>query len=125
MILVVEDEHAVRQMAVRTLESLGYRTVQADTAEAALAVLETTPEVVALFTDVVLPGIASEVDLARQALQRRPDLKILFVSGYAETHLSRFQDRPAGSDLLDKSYLKAQLAEKLRALLDGGGAETG
>ena len=43
MILVVEDEHAVRQMAVRTPESLGYRTVQADTAEAALAVLETTP----------------------------------------------------------------------------------
>ena len=125
MILVVEDEHAVRQMAVRTLESLGYRTVQADTAEAALAVLETTPEVVALFTDVVLPGIASGVDLARQALQRRPDLKILFVSGYAETHLSRFQDRPAGSDLLDKPYLKAQLAEKLRALLDGGGAEAG
>ena len=122
-ILVVEDESAVRRMAVRMLESLGYRTVEADTAEAALAVLDATPEVVALFVDVVLPGVASGVDLARQALRRRPDLKVLFVSGYTETHLSRFQDRPKGSDLLDKPYRKAQLAEKLRALLDGGGSE--
>ncbi|MDS4068466.1 MAG: ATP-binding protein [Candidatus Competibacter sp.] len=119
-ILVVEDESAVRQLAVRILESLGYRTVEADTAEAALAVLKATPEVAVLFTDVVLPGTASGVDLARQALRFRPDLKILFVSGYAEAHLSRFQDRPEGSDLLDKPYRKAQLAEKLRALLDDG-----
>ncbi|MDS4031015.1 MAG: PAS domain S-box protein [Candidatus Contendobacter sp.] len=116
-ILVVEDENAVRRLAVRMLESLGYRTVEADTAEAALAVLEATPQVAMLFTDVVLPGPASGVDLARQALQRRPDLKVLFVSGYVEAHLSRFQDRPEGSDLLDKPYLKAQLAEKLHALL--------
>ena len=120
-ILVVEDESAVRRLAVRMLESLGYRTVEADTAEAALAVLEATQEVVALFTDVVLPGTASGVDLARQALRRRPDLRVLFVSGYAEAHLSRFEDRPPGSDFLDKPYLKAQLAEKLRVLLDGGG----
>jgi PAS domain S-box-containing protein len=116
-ILVVEDESAVRRLAVRTLESLGYQTVEADTAEAALAALEANPEVAALFTDVVLPGAASGVDLARQALQRRPNLKILFVSGYAEAHLSRFQDRPEGSDWLDKPYYKEQLVEKLRALL--------
>jgi len=78
--------------------------------------------VAALFTDVVLPGPQSGVDLARHALQRRPDLKVLFTSGYAEAHESRFSDRPAGSDLLDKPYRKAQLAEKLHALLDRGAA---
>ena len=121
-ILVVEDEGAVRRMAVRMLESLGYQTVEAETAATALAVLEATPQVAALFTDVVLPGPQSGVDLARHAVQRRPDLKVLFTSGYAEAHLSRFSDRPAGSDLLDKPYRKAQLAEKLHALLDRGAA---
>ena len=125
-ILVVEDESAVRQMAVRMLESLGYQTIEADTATTALAVLEATPQVAALFTDVVLPGPLSGVELARQAVQRRPDLKVLFTSGYTEAHLSRFSDRPAGSDLLDKPYRKPQLAEKLHALLDrGAAAESG
>ncbi len=125
-ILVVEDESAVRRMAVRMLESLGYQTVEADTAATALAVLEATPQVAALFTDVVLPGPLSGVELARQAVQRRPDLKVLFTSGYTEAHISRFSDRPAGSDLLDKPYRKAQLAEKLHALLDrGAAAESG
>jgi CheY-like chemotaxis protein len=125
-ILVVEDESAVRRMAVRMLESLGYQTVEADTAATALAVLEATPQVAALFTDVVLPGPLNGVGLARQAVQRRPDLKVLFTSGYTEAHLSRFSDRPAGSDLLDKPYRKAQLAEKLHALLDrGAAAESG
>jgi PAS domain S-box-containing protein len=122
-ILVVEDESAVRQMAVRMLESLGFQTVEADTATTALAVLDATPQAAALFTDVVLPGPLSGVELARQAVQRRPDLKVLFTSGYAEAH---FRDRPAGSDLLDKPYRKAQLAEKLHALLDrGAAAESG
>jgi len=125
-ILVVEDESAVRRMAVRMLESLGYQTVEADTAATALAVLEATPQVAALFTDVVLLGPLSGVELARQAVQRRPDLKVLFTSGYTEAHLSRFSDRPAGSDLLDKPYRKPQLAEKLHALLDrGAAAESG
>jgi PAS domain S-box-containing protein len=125
-ILVVEDEGAVRRMAVRMLASLGYQTVEAETAATALAVLEAAPQVAALFTDVVLPGPLSGVDLARHAVQRRPDLKVLFTSGYAEAHESRFGDRPAGSDLLDKPYRKAQLAEKLHALLDrGAAAESG
>ncbi|MDG4594235.1 MAG: ATP-binding protein [Candidatus Contendobacter sp.] len=116
-ILVVEDERAVRRLAVRMLESLGYQIVEADTAEAALAVLEAPPQVAMLFTDVVLPGPASGVDLTRQAIQRRPNLKILFVSGYAEAHLSWFQDRPEGSDWLDKPYLKAQWRKNFTSCL--------
>jgi CheY-like chemotaxis protein len=81
-ILVVEDEVPVRQIAVRMLQGLGYRTIEADTAAAALQVLEATPEVAVLFTDVVLPGGKGGADLAREACQRRPDLKVLFTSRY-------------------------------------------
>jgi PAS domain S-box-containing protein len=117
MILVVEDEPQVRRLAVHMLQSLGYKTVEADTAAAALAILEITPGIVVLFTDVVLPGGQSGVDLARKALQQYPDLIVLFTSGYTETHLAHFRGRPEGSDFLSKPYRKAQLADKLHALL--------
>jgi CheY-like chemotaxis protein len=58
--------------------------------------------------------------LAQEARQRRPDLKVLFTSGYTEAHLTRFSRPLAGSDLLSKPYRKAQLADKLHALLDNG-----
>lgn len=121
-ILVVEDEAPVRRLAVHMLRSLGYQTVEADTAAAALEVLKATPQVVALFTDVVLPGGLSGVDLAQTACRQRPDLKVLFTSGYTESHLAHFRGRPAGSDFLSKPYRKVQLAEKLHALLFGDSA---
>ena len=118
-ILVVEDEIQVRRLAVHMLRDLGYETIEADTAATALVALEATPRVVVLFTDVVLPGGKSGVELAQQALQRRPDLMVLFTSGYAETHLAHFRGRPEGSDFLSKPYRKAELADKLHALLMG------
>ena len=124
-ILVVEDEPQVRRLAVHMLRGLGYETLEADTAAAALAILEATPRIVILFTDVVLPGGQSGVELAQQALLRRPDLMILFTSGYAETHLAHFRGRPVGSDFLSKPYRKAQLADKLHALLLGERSRTG
>lgn len=116
-VLVVEDEAPVRRLAVYMLQSLGYKTAEADTAAAALAVLATTPRIAVLFTDIVLPGGQSGVELAQKALQSHPELVILFTSGYTETHLLRFQSRPAGSGFLSKPYRKAELASKLRDLL--------
>lgn len=116
-ILVVEDELQVRRLAVHMLESLGYETVEAETAVTALVLLESTPRIMVLFTDVVLPGGLSGVDLAQKALQQRPDLLVLFTSGYAETHLLHLKSRPLGSDFLSKPYRKAELAEKLHRLL--------
>lgn len=115
-ILVVEDEAQVRRLAVHMLQSLGYETIEADTAATALATLEATPRIAVLFTDVVLPGGQSGVELARKALLHRPDLIVLFTSGYTETHLAHFRGRPEGSDFLSKPYRKAQLADKLHAL---------
>jgi CheY-like chemotaxis protein len=121
LVLVVEDEALVRQLAVNMLQSLGYRTLEADTAAAALQILEAAPQVVALFTDVVLPGGESGVDLARTAQQRRPDLKVLFTSGYVGPHLAALS-RHKGAGWLGKPYRKIQLASKLHALLGNGSA---
>lgn len=119
LVLVVEDEALVRQLAVNMLQSLGYRTLEADTAAAALQMLEAAPQVVVLFTDVVLPGGESGVDLARAAQQRRPDLKVLFTSGYVGPHLAALS-RHKGAGWLGKPYRKSQLASKLHALFDNG-----
>jgi PAS domain S-box-containing protein len=121
LVLVVEDEALVRQLAVNMLQSLGYRTLEADTAAAALQVLEATPSVAALFTDVVLPGGESGVDLARAAQRRRPGLKVLFTSGYVGHHLAAFS-RQKGAGWLGKPYRKSQLASKLHALLGSAAA---
>jgi PAS domain S-box-containing protein len=124
-VLVVEDEPQVRRLAVHMLQGLGYETLEADNAASALAVLEAAPRIVVLFTDVVLPGGKSGVELAQQALQERPDLIVLFTSGYTETHLAHFKGRPEGSDFLSKPYRKAQLADKLYALLLGKRSRVG
>lgn len=116
-VLVVEDEVLVRRLAVHMLQSLGYETVEAATAATALEVLAATPRIAILFTDVVLPGGQSGVELAQKALQRRPDLIMLFTSGYTETHLAHFRGRPTGSGFLSKPYRKAELADKLHDLL--------
>ena len=116
LILVVEDEASVRRLTVHLLQSLGYQTVEAETAASALVVLAANPQVAVLFTDVVLPGGKSGVDLAQEACQQRPGLKVLFTSGYTEAHLTRFTHPLVGSELLSKPYRKAQLANQLHAL---------
>ncbi|HYQ91581.1 MAG TPA: ATP-binding protein, partial [Candidatus Competibacteraceae bacterium] len=117
LILVVEDEASVRRLAVHLLQSLGYQTVEAETAASALAVLAANPGVAVLFTDVVLPGGRSGLELAQEACQQRPGLKVLFTSGYTEAHLTQFTYPLAGSKLLSKPYRKAQLADQLHVLL--------
>lgn len=117
-VLVVEDEKPVRRLAVNMLQSLGYETVEAATAATALDVLNATPRIAILFTDVVLPGGQSGVELAQKALEQRPDLIVLFTSGYTEAHLAHFRGRPVGSGFLSKPYRKAELAEQLYSLLN-------
>jgi CheY-like chemotaxis protein len=116
-ILVVEDDAPVRQLAVSMFTSLGYHPVEADSAKTALKVLEETPQVKLLFTDIVLPGGMSGTDLALQAQQLRPDLKILFTSGYTEQALSNHRQLPEGTELLAKPYRKVNLAKKIHAML--------
>ena len=82
-ILVVDDEPRLRRVLSRRLTGLGYRVFEAENGTAAMAHIAGSPEIALLFTDVVMPGMTG-IELAEAALKARPDLKVLFTSGYAE-----------------------------------------
>ncbi|MEI2741390.1 MAG: ATP-binding protein [Candidatus Competibacter sp.] len=118
-ILVVEDDAEVRLFAVNALRGLGYQTVQAADAATALQLLETTPEIALLFTDIVMPGQMDGVKLATEAQRRYPDLPVLYTSGYTEHALIGNGHQVEGVDVLLKPYRKADLGKKIRLLLGG------
>ncbi len=118
-ILVVEDDAEVRLFAVNALRGLGYQTVQAADAAIALQLLETTPEIALLFTDIVMPGQMDGVKLATEAQRRYPDLPVLYTSGYTEHALIGNGHQVEGVDVLLKPYRKADLGKKIRLLLGG------
>jgi PAS domain S-box-containing protein len=117
LILVVEDEEAVRQFSIDALQTLGYRVLEADGAEAALRLLDAHPEIALMFTDVIMPGI-NGARLAEQARKRRPDLKVLFTTGYTRNAVVHNGVLDANVDLLGKPFSVDQLAEKIRMVLD-------
>lgn len=116
-ILVVEDDTTVRQLTVSMIHSLGYRTLEAGTAERALEKLAAHRQVALLFTDVVLPGNMNGFDLAALVQQRYPHVKVLFTSGYTEHGLFDSGDLHEHVELLAKPYRKADLADKLQTIL--------
>ena len=83
-ILIVEDDVLVRKYVVTQIQSLGYRTLAASSAVEALAIMDKGETIDLLFTDVIMPGAINGRQLAIEALQRRPSLKILYTSGYTE-----------------------------------------
>ena len=117
-ILVVEDDVDVCLFAVKALHSLGYQTHQASDAEQALEILDANPEIALLFTDIVLTGDRDGVQLATEAMCRRPGLPVLFTSGYTEHMLISGSELSEGVEMLTKPYRKAELGNKLRTLLN-------
>jgi diguanylate cyclase (GGDEF)-like protein len=81
-ILLVDDEEDIRELLAECLKQGGYTVITAGTAADALRVIETDPSVTLLFTDVVLPGNSDGFELGRRAEAIRPDLKLLYMSGY-------------------------------------------
>ena len=116
-ILVVEDDAHVRQNVVGMVRSLGYRVTEARNAAEALLVLEDTDDIALLFTDIVMPGGMNGRELAKAALRRRPDLRVLYTSGYTENAIVHQGRLHPGVDLLSKPYRRQELALKLRAIL--------
>jgi PAS domain S-box-containing protein len=115
-ILVVEDDARVRRVAVARLRGLGYQVIEAENGAAGLATLSSHPEIAMIFTDVVMPGRMSGDELAEAALAVRPDVKILFTSGYAEPEIAK-QGMGARA-WLKKPYSATDLAYKIREVLD-------
>jgi PAS domain S-box-containing protein len=118
-ILVVEDAATVRRMVVTMLESLGYEVRQAENGRVALEIIKLPGKIDLLFTDMIMPQGMTGQDLFDQARAHRPDLKVLFTSGYSQHFIdARAGARPPGP-LLNKPYRKDKLASAVRALLDG------
>ena len=124
IILVVEDDADVRRFAVNALRGLGYIPVSAADAATALQVLETTPHIALLFTDIVMPGAMDGVKLAAEAQRRYPGLRVLLTSGYTEHAPIGNGELTAAVEVLAKPYRKADLGHKLRMLLDRGENQT-
>jgi PAS domain S-box-containing protein len=116
-ILVVEDNSAVRAMALQQIRDLGYEVVEANDGPAALAVLDKGERFDLLFTDIIMPGGLSGGDLARAARARDPSIKVLLTSGFADGMRSGLR-ADEFRHLLNKPYRQSDLAEKLRQVLD-------
>ena len=117
MILVVEDEAMVRVLVTSVLEELGYRFMEAPDAETALKILQTNAPIDLLITDVGLP-VTNGRQLAEIARQSRPDLKVLFVTGYAEAAAVRGDFLTAGMDMLAKPFALDTLGSKIRSMIE-------
>lgn len=117
-ILVVEDEEDVRILACRLLAGLGYSVMWAEDGLTALSILEQSPEIELLFSDVVLPGGMNGLEIGRRARESRPDLKVLYTSGYTGNAIQQFQDAPGEVRLLSKPYAIDELARMIRTTLD-------
>jgi CheY-like chemotaxis protein len=120
-ILVVEDEQRVRHFSVDALRELGYVVISAANGAEALKALAEQPRISMLFTDIVMPEMNGR-QLADAALRLCPDLKILFTTGYTRNAVVHNGMLDAGVAFLPKPFGVAQLAIKVREVLDGIGA---
>ncbi|MBC2778663.1 hybrid sensor histidine kinase/response regulator [Parasphingopyxis marina] len=116
-ILVVEDQPDLRAVAVENLEHLGYRVIEAENGVSGLQRLITHPEIDLLFTDVVMPGGIDGTKLAEAAAALRPDLPIVFTTGFAGHSMFNEKALEAHRNVLMKPYPLASLAEKIMAAL--------
>jgi CheY-like chemotaxis protein len=117
-ILVVEDDQLVRGHLSARLVGLGYQVVAAETGPRALEILKQMPGLDLLLTDIVLPGGMNGRELADTARAMRPELKVLFTSGYSENAIIHHGRLDPGVELLGKPYRREQLAAKVRKVLD-------
>lgn len=116
-ILLVEDEDAVRTFGARALRGKGYEVLEASNGDNALEVLESTDKTIDLvISDVVMPGIDGP-SLVRMLREKKPDLKVIFISGYAEETYRDELDEENGVHFLPKPFSLKELATKVKEVL--------
>ena len=118
-VLVVEDDPQVNKLAVETLEERGYRVLSAPDGPTALGMLDAAPQIDLLLTDVVLPNGMNGRQLSDEVLRRRPDIKVLFVTGYTRNAIIHHGRLDPDIDLLTKPFTADALTRKIRQILDG------
>jgi CheY-like chemotaxis protein len=116
-ILLVEDDERVRQFSRDAVSELGYAVTAAADAAEALDLIETAAPFAMLFTDVVMPGM-NGAQLAARVRALRPDIRVLYTTGYAHEAITREGLLEPNADVLPKPFTVGQLAQKLREVLD-------
>ena len=120
-VLVVEDEPALRELSVRQLRKLGYRILQASSGTEALSIWQQNADKVdLLFTDMVMPDGMTGRDLAETLLTQKPDLKVIYTSGYSLDVVEQDFALRKGAHFLQKPYPATLLSKTIRNLLDSG-----
>lgn len=120
-VLVVDDEPLVRMLCVEQLEELGYAVIEAGDGPSALKIIETKQPIDLLVTDVGLPRGMNGRQLADAARVHRPDLEVLFVTGYAENAVLNHGHLEPGMHIMTKPFEMEVFARRVRDLIDGRG----
>ncbi|HUL29027.1 MAG TPA: PAS domain S-box protein [Thermodesulfobacteriota bacterium] len=120
-VLLVEDEEMVRKLACAVLEKYGYRVLEASSGDSALAVAQGQDgnPIHLMVTDVVMPGMSGR-QLADHLVSLRPDLKVLYMSGYTDNAIVHHGVLDPGISYIQKPFTPDALASKVREVLDGG-----
>jgi CheY-like chemotaxis protein len=116
-ILVVEDEEDVRSTTCGILSALGYRVLEAPDAAAAVALIDSGRHIDLVFTDVIMPGPVSSLQLGEVVRSKLPGTEVLYTSGYAEGVLTHEGKLEASVNLLQKPYHPDALSARIRHLL--------
>ena len=115
---MVEDEHALRDLAKRTLEAAGYTVLTCPDGRAAVeAARYYSGPIDLVVTDLVMPMMTGR-EVAAVLKQERPGLQVLFMSGYTESTLANLGGLEDQEELLDKPFLPVDLTRKVRGMLD-------
>ena len=116
-VMVVDDEPAIGMLVAEILQDLGYGSLEASDGLSGLKILQSPVRIDLLITDVGLPGGMNGRQLADAARQLRPGLKVLFITGYAETAVVRDGHLEAGMHLLTKPFAMDTLAARIKAII--------
>jgi len=119
-VLVVDDEAIVRMLLTDVLEDLGHTAIEAGDSASGLKVLQSDVRIDLLVTDVGLPGGMNGRQMADAARLIRPDLKLLFITGYAENSIFSAGKFPPGMAVLTKPFAMDTISARIRSMIEGG-----
>ena len=118
LVLVVEDNPSVRDVAAAMIEDMGFDTIVATSGQEGLKLIEERRDIDLVLSDVIMAGGMNGPEMALKALEVRPELKVLFMSGYAPGSLRQMQQElPNAIDLVNKPFTRTDLTEKVKRAL--------
>lgn len=119
IVLIVDDEPTIRMLLSDVLEQLGYVAIEAGDSEEGLKILQKDSRIDLLITDVGLPGGMNGRQMADAARVSRPDLKVLFITGYAENSILSNGHLGTGMAVLTKPFALETIAQRIRSMIEG------